>query len=145
MKDSEIWNLAETSEKHRLMRQISSLPAGLYDVLIKPRRFNRSLDQNAYYWVAVVAPFTEWLKEHYGDPHITSEQAHEMLKVKVLGLEHGVLVPRTKTLNTKEFSDYIESVAAWLAEFCEIVVIPSDLFFIERENLNEQRSKARAR
>jgi hypothetical protein len=128
MKNSEIWNLAEPSEKHRLMRQISSLPAGLYDVLIKPRRFTRSLEQNSYYWVAVVAPFVEWLKEHYGDPHITAEQAHEMLKVKILGLQHGVLVPRSKTLDVEEFSHYIEGAAAWLAEFCEIVVIPSDLF-----------------
>lgn len=130
----EIWNLSEASEKHRLMRQISGLKPGLYSVSIKPKRKTRTLDQNAYYFVAVVTPFAEWLREQYGDPHIDNEQAHEMLAVKVLGLQHGVLVPRTRTLNTKEFSDYIENAAAWLAEFAEIIVIPSDLFYEMKGN-----------
>lgn len=128
-KQAEIWNLAEASEKHRLMRQISTLPAGLYEVLINPKRKGRTLDQNAYLHVALVTPFAEWLREQYGDPHITLDQAREMLAVKVLGLQHGVLVPRTSTLSTKEFTEFIENAAAWLAEFCEIIVIPSDLFY----------------
>lgn len=128
-KDAELWNLAEPSEKHRLMRQISTLPAGLYEVLIKPKRRKRTLDQNDYYFVGVVTPFLEWLREQYGDNSIDKDQAHHMLAVKVLGLQHGVMIPRTRDLSTKEFGEYIDNCAAWLAEFCEIIVIPSDLFY----------------
>ena len=132
----ELWNLAQTTEKHRLMLQIGKLPPGLYEVFIKPRKQTRTLDQNAYYWVAVVAPFTEWLREHYGDPRISSEQAHEMLKVKILGWdlkdvkgETLTLIPRSRTLDTKEFGQFIDDAAKWLAEFCDIIVIPSEVFY----------------
>jgi hypothetical protein len=128
-RESEIWNLGEVSEKHRLMRQISTLPAGLYEVLIKPKRKTRTLSQNAYLHAGLVAPFAEWLREQYGDPHITLDQAREMLAVKVMGLQHGVLVPRTSTLTTDEFSAFIDSAAKWLQDFCEITVIPSELFY----------------
>lgn len=117
------------------MSEIGRL-SGPHEVLIKPIKRTRSLDQNAYYWAAVVAPFTEWLREQYGDNSIDKEQAHEMLKVKILGLkEHQIdnetlyLIPRSKTLKTDEFSEYVEKCAAWLSEFANIVVIPSDLFY----------------
>ena len=111
------------------MRQVAGLRPGLYEVLIKPQRRTRSLDANRYYFVALVQPFVEWLREEYGDPHITTDQAHEMLKVKILGLQHGVLVPRTKTLDSKAFAEYVDCAAQWLQEFCDITVIPSEVFY----------------
>ena len=110
-KNTEIWNLAEVTEKHRLMRQISALPPGLYDVLIKPHRWKRSLDQNAYYWVAVVAPFKEWLVENWGES-VTAEQAHDTLKLALLErpeLDGIVLMPSSKDLTIEEFSEYLEN------------------------------------
>lgn len=131
-----IWNLSNPAEKQRLLLQISRL-SGLQEVRIRPRKRTRTLNQNSYYWVAVVGPFTEWLREQYGDPLINAEQAHEMLKVKILGVEQKImengeiltLIPRSKTLNTDHFAAYIEKCAEWLSEFCEIVVIPSELFW----------------
>jgi hypothetical protein len=138
MKDSLIVNLSDPAVKRELMIQIGRL-SGLHEILIRPRKRTRTLDQNAYYFAAVVAPFTEWLREVYGDRQIDKEQAHEMLKVKILGSndwllpnsesEKLLILPRSKTLTTDEFSDYIEKCAAWLAEFCEIVVVPSELFY----------------
>lgn len=151
MKDSLIVNLSDPAVKRQLMTEIGRL-SGLYEVLIRPRKRTRSLDQNAYYWTAVVAPFTEWLRETYGDTQIDKEQAHEMLKVKILGLQekriaikseetdgvlHLPLIPRSKTLTVEEFTEYIEKCAAWLAEFCEIIVIPSEAFY-EGETLGRK-------
>jgi hypothetical protein len=135
LKDSLVVNLSDPAVKRKLMTEIGRL-SGLYEILLRPRTRTRSLDQNAYYWAAVVAPFTEWLREAYGDSQIDKEQAHEMLKAKILGLrekrigdESITLIPRSKTLTVEEFTEYIEKCAAWLAEFAEIIVIPSEMFY----------------
>jgi hypothetical protein len=118
------------------MGQIQKLK-GLYEVSIHPRQITRTLSQNRYYFAAVVGPFAEWLRETQGDNFIDSEQAHEMLKWKILGPteihnaegEVETLPPRSRTLETAEFGEYIEKCAAWLAEFCEIVVLPPEVFY----------------
>lgn len=133
-KDTLLVNLSDPTVKRKLMTQIGRL-SGLYEFYLKPRKRTRSLDQNAYYWAAVVTPFTDWLREAYGDSQINKEQAHEMLKVKILGLQEKeidgetfTLIPRSKTMTVEEFTEYIEKCAAWLAEFCEIIVVPSEMF-----------------
>ena len=131
MKNYEIWNLAETSEKHRLMRQISSLPAGMYDVLIKPRRFTRSLNQNAYMHVAVVEPFRDWLNENWGE-RFDHDRAFETLKLAVMDIEKvdGIsIMPSTHKLDVGEFSEFLERAIQFLAVKCDIAVIPSDVFY----------------
>lgn len=136
-KDTLLINMSDAAAKRQLMVEIGRL-SGLYEVYIKPRKRTRSLDQNAYYWTAVVQPFTDWLRLNYGDSKIDKEQAHEMLKVKILGLsekqipnsdETVTIIPRSKTLTVEEFSEYIEKCAAWLASFCEIIVVPSEMFY----------------
>ena len=138
-----VWNLNELSEKRRLIEQITKLPKGLYEVSIKPRRRTRTLRQNKYYFVAVVAPFAEWLRENYGDSGITADQAHEMLKVQILGWDERYseavgktlkFIPRSHDLNTMEFWEYVEKASAWLAEFAEIIVLPPELFYESKEN-----------
>lgn len=135
-KDTILINMSDAAAKRELMIQIGRL-SGLYEFYLKPRKRTRSLDQNSYYWVAVVQPFTEWLRNVWGDSKIDKEQAHEMLKAKILGTtekqipdseETLIVIPRSKTLTVEEFSEYIEKCAAWLAEFCEIVIVPSEMF-----------------
>jgi hypothetical protein len=69
---------------------------------------------------------------------LTNDQAHEMLKVKILGLqEHRIegtnetikIIPRSKTLNTAEFDEYVEKAIAWLREFPGIEVIACEEFY----------------
>lgn len=134
-KDAILVNLSDPSVKRQMMAEIGRL-TGLYEYYLKPRKRTRSLDQNSYYWSAVVQPFTDWLREVYGDNSIDKEQAHDMLKVKILGLQEKEidgellrLIPRSRTLTVEEFGEYIEKCAAWLAEFCEIVVVPSEMFY----------------
>lgn len=134
-KDTLLVNLSDPAVKRQLMMEIGRL-TGLYEYYLKPRKRTRTLDQNRYYWSAVVQPFTLWLQEVYGDSQIDKEQAHEMLKVKILGLQEKqvgdetiTLIPRSKTLTTDEFSDYIERCSDWLASFCAIQVVPSEMFY----------------
>lgn len=139
-KDTLLINMDDAAAKRQLMIEIGRL-SGLYEIYIKPRKRTRSLDQNAYYFAAVVTPFRDWLRENYGDSQMSTDDAHEMLKVKILGLtekqipdstETVTIIPRSKTLTVEEFSEYIEKCAKWLSEFCGIIVVSSDLFYETR-------------
>jgi len=126
-----VLNMDDPEIKRRLMQQIGALK-GLWELDLKPRRFIRSAKANRYYWIAVVIPFREWLREAYGDSWITAEQAHEMLKDKLLAGrkgELGELPPTTTRLTSDEFAKYVDDAAAFLAEFCEVIVIPSEVFY----------------
>lgn len=133
----QVVNMDLVANKRRVMQSVQMM-TGLWEVSFKKRKLTRSLNANKYYFAAIVNPFTEWLREQYGDPQIDSEQAHEMLKVKILGWDEKLipgtdetlrLIPRSRTLDSSEFAEYINKCAAWLAEFCNIVVISSDLFW----------------
>jgi hypothetical protein len=132
----EVVNFSDIKVRRAWMEKIQGL-SGLYEVSFKQRKLTRTLNQNAYYFRAVVQPFRDWLREAYGDPQIDSEQAHEMLKVRILGLDEKLvdttgevlmLIPRSKTLDTWEFTQYIEKCCEWLASFCGIVVLPAEMF-----------------
>lgn len=113
------------------MRQISSLPAGLYDVSIKLRRKRRTLDQNAYMHVAFVEPFREWINENWGED-VDHDQAFETLKLAVMHVDkvEGIpIMPSTRNLDVGQFSEFLEKAAQFLATKCDIAVIPSDLFY----------------
>lgn len=137
----QVVNFDNLDTKRRFMQRVQKLK-GLQEVSIRPRVKTRSLNANAYYWAAVVQPFTEWLRDEWGDPAITNEQAHEILKVKVLGTKDKViestgeaieLIPTTHDMDKYDFADYIDKASAWLAEFCQIVVLSSDLFWESTE------------
>lgn len=131
-----VLNLSDMESKRRLMTKIGTLQ-GLWEVTLKQRKRTRSLDQNAYYFAAFVAPWLDWLRREQGDPSITSEEAHEALKDAVLhprevfnkSTGEVVRIPhRSRTMTTEEFSIYLDLAAKFLAEFCGIVVLPSDMF-----------------
>lgn len=140
-KDAAIINLSNPEVKRELMTQIGRL-TGLYEFYLKPRKRTRTLDQNKYYWSAVVQPFTEWLHENWGDVLLDKEQAHEMLKVKILGLtekqlpsgEIVTVIPHSRTLKTDEFWQYVEKCSQWLEEFTGIIVLSPDQFYESEKN-----------
>lgn len=134
-------NLDDVKVKRRLMSKIGTMK-GLWEISIRPRKKTRSLNANAYYHSAVCSPFKEWLRENWGDPSITHEQAHEVLKRKVLGTIDKVdestgevfeITPTTHDMDQVDFGNFIEKAAAFLAEFCSIVVLPPEMFFEEKE------------
>ena len=134
-------NLDNVDQKRRLMERIQTM-RGLVEVSIKPRKKTRSLSANGYYWAAYVPVWTEWLREEWGDPTITSEQAHIELKKAVLGMEVKVnkqtgatleLVPESHTMDQVEFGIFLDKASEFLARTAGIVVLPSEMFFEEKE------------
>lgn len=137
----QVLNFDNLDTKRRFMQRVQKLK-GLQEVSISPRKKTRSLNANSYYWVAYIQPFTDWLRDEWGDNSITTEQAHALLKVKVLGAREKVLeqtgeiielIPTTHDMDKYDFANYLDAAAMWLAEFCGIVVLSSDLFWESKE------------
>lgn len=132
-----VYNLADRGERRRLMEHVNTLPPGLYDVAIKRRRPTRSLQQNSYYWAAIVSPWAQWLRREWGKSSITLEQAHEVLKRAVLGTdvlrnkagEEIELTPTTHDMDVDEFSQYIDDCTVFVQKWADINPLPSDLFY----------------
>ena len=131
-----ILNMDDLAVKRRFMQKVQ-LMTGLWEMRIRPRRLTRSLSQNAYYFAAIVQPFTEWLKIEWGDSDIRPDQAHELLKHRILGVKElvnkqtGEMIEITRSsrqLDTAEFAEFIDKAAAWLAEFCGLVILPPEMF-----------------
>src|SRR5688500_5071587 len=80
----QVVNMDSVNTNRQFMQKVQTM-TGLWEIQMKPRKAVRSLSQNAYYWVAVVTPFTEWLRGEWGDSGIQVDQGHEILKQKVLG------------------------------------------------------------
>lgn len=134
-------NFDNVESKRRVMQRIQKL-RGLHEVSIRPRKKTRSLNANSYYWVAYIQPWTEWLRDEWGDPTITTEQAHAVLKLKVLGAKEKViestgevieLIPTTHDMDKDEFAIYLDKAKEWLREFAGILVLDSDLFWESKE------------
>lgn len=82
-----------------------------YEMTTK-EKVNRTNLQNKYYWASVVGIPAE----HFG---YLPEEMHDAFKFLFLRIhEKGKpeTVRSTTTLNTKEFSDYVEKCAQWCAE-----------------------------
>ena len=137
----QVLNFDNLETKRRFMQKVQKLK-GLQEVSISPRKITRSLNANSYYWVAYVGPFTEWLRDEWGDPTITTEQAHSLLKLKVLGAKEKAiestgelieLIPTTHDMDKDEFGIYLDKAKEWLREFAGILVLDSDLFWESKE------------
>ena len=96
----------------------------------RPRRSDR---QNAYYWPVVVGDWHAWLVEQ--GHQVTRHQAHEALKQmflreQIVDETTGELISEytrsTATLETDEFSAYVEQCRQFLAEFCGLDVPDPD-------------------
>lgn len=134
-------NMDDLAAKRRLMSKIGTLK-GLYDVSLQPRKKTRSLQANAYYWAAFVPAWLEWLREATGEPWITKEQAHKMLVKHVIGTKEIVnketgeviddVIPETHLMDKWEFNEYLDRAAEFLASFCGVVVIPSEMFYEQK-------------
>lgn len=133
---SQIYNMDDIETKKRLMSKIGTM-RGLWEVTLTPRKLTRSLNANSYYWAAICAPFTEWLREQWGDPTISTEQAHIELKRAVLGVREKVnentgevmeLTPTTHDMDQEQFGLYIENATVFLEKFAGIVVLGPEMF-----------------
>lgn len=136
-------NFHDQRQKHLFIAQIRELD-GPHRVTVVKMRKRRSDRQNRYYWPCFVQIFGDYLRaqgEHYTDQHI-----HEMFKLKFLRKSHinketGEVIAdytlSTTELNTKEFNEYLDSIAAWLAQTFQIVV-PEASEYHEQELVTQE-------
>ncbi len=97
---------------------------GQYSVEIKSIRQHRSIDQNAYMWGCVYPMLLEALNDS-GWEFVNTGQIHEYCKKKfasidVVNRNSGDienLPADTKSMDTIQFSSYIDSIRNWAVEY----------------------------
>lgn len=112
----------------------------------------RTLDQNAYYFAAIVRPITEFFIEH-GEP-FNELIVHEILKTKFLGVYRPtktgevelLYVRSSSSLKVFEFSFYIEDCIRYAAEDLGLVIEPprtsrAEFSFLEYPKEGESRKR----
>lgn len=97
---------------------------------VKGYKAQRSNKQNAYYWGCIIPYVQDGLLELGFEKRILDQETvHEMLKGKFLkedlatdqwNGEFITHVGSTTDLNKLEFSDYIENIRTWAAEYLSI-------------------------
>lgn len=103
-----------------LLRKIKTLdPEKPYRVFFSDKRNIRTKNQNAYYWGVIIKE----MSNHFG---MDSLVCHCILKDRFLKttITHKDMIYEytgdTKSLNTKEFTDYIDQVRIWLSNEHEV-------------------------
>lgn len=96
-------------------------PEKPWRILVSPYRSKRSPEANAYLW-AIYAQMVE------GTGH-TAEELHSAMKKKFLppkfitvGDEQVAIIPDSHTLDTKEFSEFVERVTEFASSELGVVV-----------------------
>lgn len=98
-------------EPQKYLVHLSGLNGKKIELILRRARSQRSLQQNRFYWGVVV----EILADAFG---YTPEEMHEALKFKFLRIhnEKGQdldSVKSTTKLDTKEFTDYVDTILRW--------------------------------
>lgn len=122
-----------------------NLKDGKHLVTVKDFR-RRTLPANAYYWGVMVPMVRKALFEQGFDDVLTNEDAHEIIKAIHLSKRmfskqtgHTIdIVGHTKTLSITEFSDFIERVCKWAAEYLGIHIPSPNEQMVEFAEYNEK-------
>lgn len=102
----------------RYLVHLARLEGKLVEVVVRRRRSQRSVNQNAAYWGIAV----EILSQHLGYDKCTM---HDALKEKFASRrdEKGLLiVESTAAMDTKRFCKYYEDIQRWSAEFLGVYI-----------------------
>jgi hypothetical protein len=113
----------------RFWQEVSFIDDGPIEIIVKKSFNRRSDNQNEYYWAAVIEYFRDGFLDYYGEP-CSKEEAHIFLKNKFNYTEMvhpGTgeierIIRDSRTLDTQEFTDYIEKCRAFIQEWFNITV-----------------------
>lgn len=127
----------DNPEKKREFQQWAGRQRGVWEITVKERKFQRTPNQNRYYHAAVVSEWAMWVREEYGDPTITHEQAHEALKKIILGTRDKVfpngevieIIPTSHDMEVDEFGIYIDKCRQFLSEFCGVEALTPEQYY----------------
>jgi len=107
-------------------RWLSSLAGKDVELVVRRRRKQRSLQQNAYYHGVIV----KMLADHFG---YRPEEMHEALKFEFLRRDPDdrrplATVRSTTSLSTQDFEDFQERVRQWALEEHEVLIpLPNEV------------------
>jgi hypothetical protein len=131
-------NFDNFEEKRDFMRRAGTL-RGLYVVKMEPRKRQRTLDQNSFYWAAYIPSWLAWYRDNEGDPTITALDAHYALMAAVLppreivNKETGEIIQstnhRSSKMTVEEFSVYLDKARIFLWDFARIQVTDAEDYF----------------
>ena len=114
------------NNRKRLQTDLLKFKGCTVEIIIKKKN-KRSTKQNSYYHGVVVAEVRHGLLEI--GYQMTSDETHEFLKQKFNNTQivnkDGIVidVPRSTTeLNKSEFSEYVERIARFAAEYLSVVI-----------------------
>lgn len=124
------FRIISKKDKEAVKAYVDKLPEGRrFDVFVKIHREKRTVDQNRllFLWIGCISRETGYFKD----------EVHEIFKKKFLGVETfemwGEKVERVKSttsLNTKQFSDYLERIQQFAStEMGIILPDPKDQYF----------------
>lgn len=121
----------EITNKKLVRQAFESLQDGRYLITIESNK-NRTSPQNAYYWSGVLPLVRDGLKEIGYREIQTNEQTHDLMKARFLKInvvneitgEVLESIDTTTKLSTIEFSDYIDRIAQFAAEYLGINIPP---------------------
>jgi|688.fasta_scaffold24492_4 hypothetical protein len=122
-------NFDSNEDKQRLFSVLKHLK-GQQAISIKKSRAQRSTAQSKYYWGVVIA----YISEETG---FTREETHQLMGrmfLKYVKLVHDgteeVFVRSTTSLNTKEMTDYIESIRTFaITELGVYIPDPNEIVY----------------
>lgn len=107
-------DFAKDTDKQKLFKILKSRKPKTYVIEIKEPRPKRTNKQNAYYWVCLGI-----IGQHCG---YSSDEMHELMKYKFLGVEEKVVkqtgemlksLKSTQNLDSTEFTVYIDKIRLW--------------------------------
>lgn len=121
----------QITNKQVIRKAFEALKDGRFKVTIESNN-HRSNDQNSYYWSGVIPLVKDGLIE-VGYREINSnEETHDLmkymfLKKQIVNEQTGEVIETigsTTKLTTIEFSDYIDRIAQFSAEYLSVVIPP---------------------
>lgn len=122
------YNLSLPEEQQRMHRDLARCREGIYEVEAKPVRNLRSNAQNRYFHGVLCKLLADFLNEQDYEVHDVDE-AHRILAAKfllkaVVKPDTGEIISRyvrsTASLNTLEFTQFIDRSRAWMQDFFNI-------------------------
>lgn len=113
----------------KLQAELAFFEGKEVQIEIRKKKSYRSGFQNRYYWGAVI-PSIKYAMESKGFLIKNKETVHDLLKLKflkgeILNIATGELIETigsTTNLSKSDFSDYIEKIKAWAAQYLECVI-----------------------
>jgi len=104
----------------KYLAQVLKLEGKEIELTVRQKKKQRSNDANRYYWGVIV----EIISEHIG---YDREETHFNLKLKFASQPDAekdgmVRAKSTADMDTKEFSQYCDSIKRWAAEFLGVYI-----------------------